>query len=152
MDDATFNRGFPRFTHFPHPRLEILRLWVCLSCAKTYYFNRHHLVIAGLVVGLNNGRAFSDASPMRKPYSQNSPRLRKNRSALCNRRVGLPWCRTSVQRIIAGTRRNCAINREDANQGGSLVFACGGPIVMVRPQRWHRWTTVSPVLVACIAT
>ena len=24
MDDATFNRGFPRFTHFPHPRLEIL--------------------------------------------------------------------------------------------------------------------------------
>jgi len=67
---------------------------------------------------LNNGRAFSDASPMRKPYSQNSPRLRKNRSALCNRRVGLPWCRTSVQRIIAGTRRNCAINREDANQVG----------------------------------
>jgi len=57
-----------------------------------------------------------------------------------------------VQRIIAGTRRNCAINREDANQWGSLVFACGGPIVMVRPQRWHRWTTVSPVLVACIAT
>jgi len=24
VDDATFNRGFPRFTHFPHPRLEIL--------------------------------------------------------------------------------------------------------------------------------
>jgi hypothetical protein len=33
-----------------------------------------------------------------------------------------------------------------------LFFGGGGPMVMVRPQRWHRWTTVSPVLVACIAT